>query len=74
MMPTGRTDEPLTTSAEVRTYRAKRMASLIRKVHLSTPKDPEDDDLAAYIARCLASHETDTLKLCLDEFGAGAKR
>ena len=73
-MPIGRTDEPLTTSAEIRNYRAKRMARLIRKVHLVDPRDPEDDDLATYIARCLASHETDTLKLVLDEYGAGAKR
>jgi hypothetical protein len=68
MMKKGRTDEPLTTDAEVRNHRARRMAALIRKLLEVDQNVGEDDDsLAQWIAKCLLAHEVDTLSMLMDE-------
>ncbi len=67
-MTRGRTDEPLTTDAEVRIRRSQRMATMIRTILEIRPEPPEDEDnLAQFISKCLAAHETDTLALLMDE-------
>ena len=65
-MKSGKTDEPLTTDAEVRNARATRMADLILKL-LSNDPDPNRDTLAEWLSRCLSAHEADTLALLMDE-------
>jgi len=60
----GRTDEPLSTDAEVRQRRASRMAELLRKLHgCKEPEAGQEDDLAQWISRCLMAHEVDTLSI-----------
>lgn len=67
-MTRGRTDEPLTTDAEVRIRRSRLMANMIRTILEIRPNPVEDEDnLAQYIMKCLAAHETDTLALLMDE-------
>jgi hypothetical protein len=73
MTQQGRTDEPLTTDAEVRNRRARRMADLIRKLHGADEAVNEvDDDLARWISKCLLAHEVDTLTLLAQEGAEGA--
>lgn len=67
-MTRGRTDEPLTTDAEVRIQRSRRMSRLLRRLY-DLPEIPaeEDDDLAQWLSKCLLAHEVDTLAMLVDD-------
>ena len=65
-MKSGKTDEPITTDAQVRHARATRMADLILKLVAHDP-DPNRESLCEWLSRCLAAHETDTLTLLMEE-------
>lgn len=74
MITRGRTDEPLTTDAQVRLHRARRMATLIRKLYEIGPDPSEDmDTLAQFLSKCLLAHEVDTLSILMDVPRARAK-